>query len=110
MALTKVTYTDGVTVIMASNLNAIQDEIIANGNAIANLDTNKVDKVNGKGLSTNDFTDALLQKLNAVENGATHVVVDSALDTTSDNPVKNKAVAQALADIATDAQIDALYE
>ena len=62
MALTKVTYTDGVTVIMASNLNNIQDEIIRNGNAISELDTNKVDKVSGKGLSTNDFTDALDRK------------------------------------------------
>lgn len=31
MALTKVTYTDNVTVIGADNLNDIQDEIIANG-------------------------------------------------------------------------------
>lgn len=33
------------------------------------LDT-KVDKVTGKGLSTNDFTDALLTKLNGIESGA----------------------------------------
>lgn len=31
---------------------------------------NKVDKVTGKGLSTNDFTDALLSKLNGIESGA----------------------------------------
>jgi len=31
---------------------------------------NKVDKVTGKGLSTNDFTDALLSKLNGIETGA----------------------------------------
>lgn len=30
----------------------------------------KVDKVTGKGLSTNDFTDALLSKLNGIESGA----------------------------------------
>ena len=30
----------------------------------------KVDKVTGKGLSTNDFTDALLTKLNGIESGA----------------------------------------
>lgn len=31
---------------------------------------NKVDKVTGKGLSSNDFTDALLTKLNGIESGA----------------------------------------
>lgn len=31
---------------------------------------NKVDKVTGKGLSANDFTDALLSKLNGIESGA----------------------------------------
>lgn len=37
---------------------------------LANLLSNKVDKVSGKGLSTNDFTDALLTKLNGIEEGA----------------------------------------
>lgn len=37
---------------------------------LANLLSNKVDKVAGKGLSTNDFTDALLTKLNGIEIGA----------------------------------------
>ena len=37
---------------------------------LANLLSNKVDKVSGKGLSTNDFTDALLTKLNGIEKGA----------------------------------------
>lgn len=50
MSLNKVNYVNGTTVIMAENLNAIQDEIIANGNAIGtqataiqNLGTNKAD-------------------------------------------------------------------
>ena len=37
---------------------------------LANLLSHKVDKVSGKGLSTNDFTDALLTKLNGIEEGA----------------------------------------
>lgn len=37
---------------------------------LANLLSNKVDKVSGKGLSTNDFTDTLLTKLNGIEEGA----------------------------------------
>ena len=35
----------------------------------------KVDKVEGKGLSTNDFTDALLTKLNGIEAGANAYVL-----------------------------------
>ncbi len=36
---------------------------------------NKVDKVSGKGLSTNDFTDALLEKLNGIAAGANKYVL-----------------------------------
>ena len=38
---------------------------------------NKVDKVSGKGLSTNDFTSALLSKLNGITEGATKVEASS---------------------------------
>ena len=41
---------------------------------------NKVDKETGKGLSSNDFTDALLNKLNAVADGAQVNVIDSVSD------------------------------
>ena len=34
--------------------------------AVQELDANKVDKVSGKDLSTNDFTDELLEKLNNI--------------------------------------------
>ena len=56
----------------------------------------KVDKVDGKGLSENDFTDELLAKLNSIASGATKVTVDSALNTNSTNPVQNKVVTNAL--------------
>jgi hypothetical protein len=56
-----------------------------------NID-NKVDKEVGKGLSTNDFTDADKTKLDSLEN----TVVDSALSSTSTNPVQNKVVNSAL--------------
>ena len=36
--------------------------------AIEDLDTNKVDKVDGKGLSTNDFTNEDKEKLDGLEN------------------------------------------
>lgn len=92
-------------------------------------DTTKVDKVTGKGLSTNDFTDALKTKLDGIATGANnytlptaaadvlggikvgenltitngvlsadaqHIDVDSAMSSTSENPVQNKVVNTAL--------------
>ena len=53
MSLNKINYIDQETVITAENLNNIQDNIISNKMEI----DNKVDKVEGKGLSTNDYTD-----------------------------------------------------
>lgn len=54
--------------------------------------TGKVDKVDGKGLSTEDFTAAEKTKLSGIEQGATKTVIDTALSSTSTNPVQNKAV------------------
>lgn len=42
---------------------------------LATLLGNKVDKVDGKGLSTNDFTDTLLDKLNSIEEGANKYIL-----------------------------------
>lgn len=56
----------------------------------------KVDKVSGKDLSTNDFTNALKTKLEGIATGATNVTVDSSLSSTSANPVRNSAVTSAL--------------
>lgn len=50
----------------------------------------KVDKVTGKGLSTNDFTDAYKGILD-------NYTVDSVLDSTSTNPIQNGTVTDALA-------------
>lgn len=49
---------------------------------LANLLSNKVDKVSGYGLSKNDFTDALLTKLNGIEAGANKYVLPTASATT----------------------------
>lgn len=88
----------------------------------------KVDKVDGKQLSTEDYTSAEKSKLAGIadnannyslppatsnslggvvigsglsvdSNGALSVDVDNALDTTSTNPVQNKVVAQIIGDI-----------
>lgn len=53
---------------------------------------NKVDKVTGKGLSTNDYTTEEKTKLNNIEDGANKTIVDAALSSTSTNPVQNKAI------------------
>lgn len=65
---------------------------------VARLGT-KVDKVEGKGLSTNDFTTEEKNKLASIENGATKTIVDEALSSSSTNPVQNAAVASAVDDI-----------
>lgn len=106
---------------------AIADEADAREAADDQLQTEidgKVDKVTGKGLSTNDFTDALKTKLDGIEAGAevnvietvkvngTALVpdanravnvpaptVDSALSTSSTNPVQNKVITGAVNDL-----------
>lgn len=60
---------------------------------------NKVDKVSGKGLSTNDFTTAYKTKLDGIATEANKTVVDSALSGTSTNPVQNKVVAERIGTI-----------
>lgn len=57
---------------------------------------NKVDKVSGKGLSTEDYTTAEKTKLAGIEAGANNITVDSALSSSSTNPVQNKAINSAL--------------
>ena len=70
--------------------NPVQNKVI--NTALAG----KVDTVSGKGLSSNDYTDAEKTKLAGIAEGATAVTVDSALSATSENPVQNKVVKSAL--------------
>lgn len=67
-------------------------------NALNSAIGNKVDKVDGYGLSKNDLTDELLEKIN----NATSVVVDAELSTESENAIQNKVVKAAL-----DSKVDA---
>ena len=60
----------------------------------------KVTEEAGKGLSTNDFTNAYKTKLDNIEEEANKTIVDSALSLTSENPVQNKVVAQEINDKA----------
>lgn len=74
-----------------SNLCAVLKEIL----------DGKVDKVSGKGLSTNDFTAAYKTKLDGIAAEANKITVDSALSGTSTNPVQNKVVAERIGTIET---------
>lgn len=113
--------------------DAIEAEAEARESADTQLETelnSKVDKVTGKGLSTNDFTNALKTKLDGIEAGAevniietvkvngTALVpdanravnvpaptVDSALSTTSTNPVQNKVITGAVSDLKEDIEL-----
>ena len=70
----------------STSVNPVQNKVINTA-----LGT-KVDKVSGKGLSTNDYTSAEKTKLSGIESGANKTVVDTALSDISENPVQNKVI------------------
>lgn len=80
--------------------NPVENKVIA-----ASL-SDKVDKENGKGLSSNDFTTELKDKLDEVEAGANKTIVDGELSDTSLNPVENKTVTIALTNKMTTPDTD----
>ena len=86
----------GGDVTISSGIITVNDD--SHNHIIGNIDNlqatlnNKVDKVDGKGLSTNDYTTAEKDKLASIENGANKTVVDTDLNSTSTNPVENKAI------------------
>lgn len=59
--------------------NKIAQEISDRTTAIQGLESKKVDKVDGKVLSSNDFTDVLLNKLNSIEEHANYITKVSEL-------------------------------
>lgn len=63
MAYTRLHWVESETPLSAQNMNNIED-------GIEELQSRKVDKASGKGLSTNDFTTAYKTKLNGIESGA----------------------------------------
>lgn len=65
----------------------------------------KVNIIEGKGLSANDFTNTLKTKLNGIETGATRVIVDTALNTISTNPVQNKVLTGKITTIESNVDI-----
>ncbi len=63
----------------------------------AQFDT-KVDKVSGKGLSTNDFTTALLNKLNGIDENADATTINNTLTSTATNEALSAAQGKVLKD------------
>jgi hypothetical protein len=59
--------------------NALAQEVSDRTTAIQGLDSKKVDKVDGKVLSSNDFTDLLLVKLNGIQEKANYITKVSEL-------------------------------
>ena len=85
--------------IKEKELNQKSDDIYGEWEkiSVSQADLNKyVSKENGKGLSANDFTDELKNKLEAMSEGGADLTVDSELSETSENPVQNKVIKEAL--------------
>lgn len=99
--LTKPAYKDNADIsvinknfdILKTNIEELQNKTSSIESTISNIDEAKVDKVSGKGLSTNDYTTDEKNKLAGIATGATKVIVDSALSSTSTNAIQNKVVA-----------------
>jgi hypothetical protein len=85
----------GQTMTIDLSLDSASGNPVANSAITAALN-NKVDKVSGKGLSTNDYTTAEKEKLAGIAENANYTVVDSALSDGSTNPVQNKVIKNAL--------------
>ena len=78
------------TALSSTSTNPVQNKVV--NTALGN----KVDKVSGKGLSTNDYTTTEKNKLAGIATGANKITVDTALSSTSTNPVQNKVINSAL--------------
>lgn len=73
---------EGITAVITNTLTAVDK---------------RVEKIPGKGLSTNDFDNAAKEKLAGIEAGANKTVTDSVLNADSTNPIQNKVVYGVLA-------------
>lgn len=76
------------TALSSTSTNPVQNKAV---NAALG---NKVDKISGKGLSSNDYTDAEKEQLANLVAGT--ITVDAAMSDSSTNPVQNKVVKAAL--------------
>ena len=84
---------DGVWTLISTDEEGIIAEAVAQANAYTDdVAEEKVDKEEGKGLSENDFTDALKDKLDSVEEGAQENVIEVIKRNGATLPVVDKTV------------------
>lgn len=102
--------TGSLSVNKTSSVTSGSGELVTSGGVYAALE-NKVDKVSGKGLSSNDYSDNEKNKLSGIEAGAeVNVQADwNQTTSTADDYIKNKptlgtAAAASASDFATAAQ------
>lgn len=76
--------------------NTRHKQLLENDKYLNDQIENKAEKVDGKGLSTNDYTNEDKNKLAGIATGANKTIVDSALSSSSINPVQNAAVTAAI--------------
>ena len=96
---TKIANVEGLT----AALNAKADTTTVN-----NQLSGKGDQETGKSVSTNDYTTAEKNKLSGIEAQANKTVVDSALSSSSENPLQNKVINTALGNKADASTVSAL--
>lgn len=84
------------TLATKSEVQAVVSDLGEVSTKVTNLESNKVDKVPGKGLSTNDFTNAYKEKLDNIAPNATETYVDSTLNTAA---AANHAISNATATV-----------
>lgn len=85
---------------LESSLNGQIQEVAGDVSDIETALTTKVDKVNGMGLSSNDYTSNEKTKLAGIETGANRTIVDAELKPNSTNPVQNKVICEQFYDKA----------
>lgn len=86
--------TGGGSDILVDNKLDIQSTNPVQNKVITKELYNKVDKIPGKDLSQNDYTDIDKAKLESIEEGATRVIVDNVITKESKNAISSSAVAQ----------------
>ena len=86
----------------------VQELLVGGEDVAAKLD-GKVDKVEGKGLSTNDFTDAYKGNVDANTSARHSHTNKTLLDNISQSDIDNWNSKQAALSFMTDAEVDALF-
>ncbi len=104
--LTDVYDGDNVTIQKSNNVFSVKKITPSHIDGVLGLEqvthqdiSGKVDKIQGKGLSTEDFTTEEKQKLSNIEAQATKTTIDINFDGNSFNPVRNATIYRALQNI-----------